>query len=182
MRRKNVAFVIFLAFFCSVAVAIAYFSYKTDTPLGTVGTGYAEINVVASDTQIANLLPGDTTDIEVTVSNTGTVPVHIRSILSGSWNDASLDSDVFDITSLQRDTGAGWEIVQSSVDFNTYFYFSQNGSETDLEIVQPGAQVKYLATLQLQSSVGNEYMNNVFESQVTVEAKQAEAQSSWPTI
>lgn len=182
MRRKNVALVIFLAFFCSVAVAIAYFSYRSNTPLGTFTTGYAEIDVSASDGEIANMLPGGTTEVEVVVTNTGTVPVHLRTIFSGSWDQAGLDAQMFDVVSLQRDTGSGWQLVPTPVDLDTFVYFSPQGDAGNLEVVQPAEVVRYLATLQLKSEVGNEYMNSVFTSLVTVEAKQAEEQSSWPEL
>lgn len=180
MRRKNVALVVFLAFFCSVAVAIAYFSYRANTPLGTFSTGYAEIDVSATDGQITNMLPGGSTEVEVVVTNTGTVPVHLRTLFSGTWDDPGLDPSTFSVTALQRDTGSGWQQVAAPVMLDAFVYHSPLGLEDGLEVLEPNEVIRYLATLQLSPAAGNEYMNSIFSSQVTVEAKQAQAESSWP--
>lgn len=161
----------------------AYFSASANSPNNIFTSGTLEVNVdEVNSMTVSNMRPGDSNLIEFDVQNTGTLPIQVKGFLAGEWGDQTLDSNVFEILSIQRATQEGWQLLSSqSLAVGEEFFLSNDLSENNLSLLQPGEQASLRVLLKLSDSTSDSYQNQTFSTSLHVAAKQAVEASSWPT-
>ena len=184
MRKKmlvGVSTLLFLA--VSVGTVFAYFAYVQRTPIGQFQTGEAAIEVTSQSAPSTNLIPGNTKTFEYILENTGTVAVTAKGMFEGSWSDPGLDPALVAGTILELHDGLGYKTVQSELfDLSDVFYFSQDGTDTNLWELEPGEQWSVRLTVQFSEEADSTYMLSTYSLDAAIAVKEAHSASVWPTF
>lgn len=168
----------------------AYFT-ATDTSTGnTFATGNMNVSITDqnADTDFVNeqlatnWQPGEERTVNFDVKNTGSLPIHLRGLATGTWGDTGLDSqNKVKVTKVERWNGSSWETLTTNPSGITgYFYYSSNGADGGTFIEVPANERAQLQlTVVLDSTAGNDFQGEIFTSTITVEARQTTPGATW---
>ncbi|HLN18616.1 MAG TPA: TasA family protein [Patescibacteria group bacterium] len=174
--------------FVVITVAGATYAWFNDQGQvnGTSTTGDIELRIYDQNTtnafnfHLTNLAPGETKQLNFDIANVGTLPQYLRGWITGEWGDSSLDENLMQIVRVERWTGSAWDTLTSNDNGITgAFYYSPNGTDSNLFQVDPNNRAQLRLTVKLDEDANNTYENRTFNAQLTIQARQTMSGAQW---
>ena len=169
-----------------IGATFAFFS-DTDTSTGnTLATGTLTINITdqnldsdfQSETLGTNWQPGEERLVNFDVKNTGTLPMNIRGFATGSWNFSPSAGDKVSVTKVEAWNGSSW-VNLGTGPFTGYFYYSPDGINSSLYVVNGGDRAQLQLTVKLDETAGDEFQGKTFTATLQAEGKQTNDSTTW---
>ncbi len=166
----------------AVGTAVAYFTTQASSQSLVVSTGSLAIEMDSfSQTELSNIIPGDTESIEWRVTNTGTAPVNMKGRIENIWSDASLIDGV-KITKIEAMKDTQWTVLAENTEgISGEFFYSLSGADADLFELLPAEELPMRLSLEFDAEVGDEYQVQTSELMVHLAAKQL-GETPWPEV
>jgi len=172
-----------------IGATFAYFS-DTETSAGNTFTaGTLEIDITdqnvdtpfASEAIISNWAPGETTNVNFDVKNTGSLPVYLRAAATGSWSDGG-DATLVKVTLAEYWDGDSWETFASnSGGLTGWVYYSLNGTDSNwFTVAGNGGRAQIRLTVLFDPSANSTYEGKTFTANLTAQARQTTTGATWP--
>ena len=173
------SFVVLLA----IGATKAYFTSYSQSPDNVFTSGSLVIDILQDEVlNISNWKPGETYTLDFSVSNTGSLPVHLKGYLAGEWSSTQLESSVVEILSIEREVSGSWQTVNTaSLGVGEEFFLSPDGLDGSLELLEPNEATHFRFVVGLSPITSDEYQLETFVSSLHVAAKQAEFGAAWPS-
>ncbi len=168
----------------------SFFS-TTDTASGntiTAGTLSIDIlnqnDVTPLDFDITGILPGETRLVNFDVKNTSTTDIHLRGAAFGAWDNSgstitSPDNSLIEVAKVEHWNGASWAQISTTDPVTGIFYYSLDGTDTNLIPVPAGDKAQFQLTVRLKTTAGDDYQGEVYNASIVAQGRQATA-TSWP--
>jgi len=182
MSRRNLLILLVASFvLLAVGTTIAYFTTQSISQSLVVGTGSLSVEMNSiSQTELSNLVPGDTEIISWVVTNTGTTPVAIKGRVENIWSDPTLTGGL-KVTKIEAQVGEEWlTLAENSAGIVDEFFYSPNQIDADLFGLAPNEQLPMRLTLELDQQTSDEFQTQTSELSVHLAAKQLGAETPWP--
>lgn len=168
-----------------IGATFAYFNATDTSTNNHISTGTLDLNITDQNANTAfqsealgtDWQPGETRLVNFDVKNTGTLPMNIRGFATGSWNFTPSLGDKVSVTKVERYNG-GWQELGSGP-FTGYFYYSQNGTDSELFTLNGGDKAQLQVSVKLAEDAGNEFQGKTFTVTIQAEGKQINT-DVWP--
>lgn len=161
---------------------MAYFTASASSAENQLSTGTMDVSVaqdsVNSSVRIdtTSWQPGDTVIVPFDVNNTGSLPVHLKANVTGTWGNSTLDAgNKVKVTEVDysNDNGATWiPFAQNSNGLTGDVYFSPDGHDANLYTLNGTSTEKFRAVVLLDSSADSTYAGQTFKAILHVSAAQ----------
>jgi len=163
--------------------SIAYFSSRQTTDTNTLQTGTLQVDISQSaPLAVSNWQPGESRQLEVTIVNTGQLPLHALAKLDASWSNPLLSTSMIERTSVERWFAGNWiPVISTTEQAESPLFISTDGTESTLLTLATNQMEKYRMTIQLSPDATDEYQGESLTGSVEVVAKQTTAGAPWPT-
>lgn len=182
--KKIVFSLAFIALVLAVTVGAtrAFFSDTEISSGNTFSAGTLAISLTTPNGALpysfTNMAPGQVQTVLYNVNNTGSLPVHLRALTSGTWGDLALSDTLMKVTSIEIDEGAGAgfsTLITNQNGITGPVCYSNDGTcAGTLRTLASGATLKFRLTNSFDSSAGNAYQGRTYTASTTIDAKQTE--------
>ena len=171
-----------------VGATFAFFSANDSSTGNTLQTGTLFLNIqdqnadtdFQAETLGFNWQPGETRLVNFDVKNTGSLPMNIRGFATGTWGDSLLDvQDKVSVTKVEAWIGSGWSTLVATGPVTGYFYYSPDGTDTALYVVNGGDRALLQISVKLADDASNLFQGKTFTTTLQAEGKQTNS-SVWP--
>ncbi|HRN96068.1 MAG TPA: TasA family protein [Candidatus Levybacteria bacterium] len=170
----------------------AYFTDSVESGNNKFTTGNLTVNILDQnldtpfqfETLVSNWAPGEPTEVNFDVLNSGTLPVNLRGFALGTWGDNELDSEnAVKVTKVERWNGSSWVMLglEQPGGITGHFYYSPDGTNNELFELSPSQRAQLRLTVVLDSTADEDFESRTFTSSIHVEAKQTTTGATWPT-
>lgn len=165
-----------------ITSTIAYFTgaAQSSSNVFTTGTLSVDVNQDAP-LNVTGVNPGDTYQMDFSITNTGNSPIFIKGYIDGEWSNGGLSTQVVSLEQLEvvKD-GSQYSLTQFGQALGTEFLVTNDDQMGMLEI--PGGEsIELRASVKFSDFMDNEYQGSQLSLALHLAAKQTTPGTDWPT-